>query len=48
MGVSPVKEEEEEDFIERMREIHSELAELNESAEQLAGQIQINIAGLVE
>ncbi len=48
VGVAPAEEEDEEDFVERMREIHSELAELNEQAERLAGQIQLNIAGLVE
>ena len=48
VGVAPVEEENPQDFAERMREIHSELAELNEKSLQLAEQIQINITGLME
>ncbi len=48
VGVAPVEEDDEEDFIERMRAIHSELADLNDEANRLAEQIQGNLAGLFE
>jgi type I restriction enzyme M protein len=39
VGSAPVSAEDEEDFAEKMREIHSELSELNEKALELAGRI---------
>lgn len=48
VGIAPAEEENEQDFAERMRGIHRELAELNEKSLQLAEQIQINISELIE
>jgi len=42
VGVATVSESDEEDFIERMRDLRDELAELNEKAEELAESIDRN------
>lgn len=46
VGVAPEEEDEDFDFERVMRDIHIELAELNEAAAALAAQIQTNFAGL--
>ncbi len=46
VGVAPPEEDEDFDFEEAMREIHAELAGLNEEAVELAGVIQKNLEGL--
>ena len=44
VGVAAVAEDEDFDFAEAMREIHAELADLNDSATELASRIQSNLA----
>lgn len=46
VGVAPAEADEEFDFEQTMRDIHAELAELNEEAVELAAVIQKNFAGL--
>jgi len=46
VGVATVSEEDEEDFVERMRAIHDELGELNEQATELAANIGQNFEEL--
>lgn len=46
VGVAAVSEDDEEDFVERMRAIHDELAELNEKATDLATSIGRNFEEL--
>ncbi|WEK44296.1 MAG: N-6 DNA methylase [Candidatus Sphingomonas colombiensis] len=46
VGVAPEEEEDDFDFEGVMRDIHIELAGLNEEAAALAAQIQVNFAGL--
>ena len=46
VGVAAVSEDDEDDFVERMRAIDDELAELNEKAAALAGSISRNFEGL--
>ena len=46
VGVAPEEEDEDFDFEERLREIHIELAGLNEEAVTLAAQIQKNFQEL--
>lgn len=47
VGVAPCGAEEDEDFIERLNEIHDELAELNEKAVALAGRVARNFEELL-
>jgi type I restriction enzyme M protein len=47
VGVAPAALEDEEDFAEKLREIHNELAELNDKAAALAGRIASNFAELL-
>jgi type I restriction enzyme M protein len=47
VGVATAAAEDEEDFAERLREIHNELAELNEKAVELAGRIASNFEELL-
>ena len=46
VGVAPVEEDEDFDFGETMREIHTELKTLNAEAAKLAAKIQVNFEGL--
>lgn len=46
VGVAPPEEDEDSDFEETLRDIHVELASLNEEAAELAKKIQENLAGL--
>jgi type I restriction enzyme M protein len=46
VGVAPASSDDEEDFAEKMREIHDELAELNERAVELSGRIASNFEAL--
>lgn len=46
VGVAPEEEDEDFDFEGVMRDLHIELAELNEEAAELAAQIQVNFEGL--
>jgi type I restriction enzyme M protein len=48
VGVAAVQEDDEEDFIVRMRAIHDELNDLNEKAAALAERISGNLTGLFE
>jgi len=47
VGVAPASSDDEEDFAEKLREIHDELAELNEKAVELAGRIAGNLEELL-
>lgn len=47
VGVAAAEAEEEDDFIEKLREIHDELAELNDKAVELVGRIASNFGELV-
>ena len=47
VGVAGASADDEEDFAEKMREIHAELAELNDKAVELAGQIARNYEELL-
>lgn len=47
VGVAPAADEDDEDFEERLREIHNELAELNETALELATRIAGNLEKLL-
>lgn len=47
VGLAAVSHEDEEDFIERMRELHDEIAELNEKAAELAASIGHNFEELL-
>ncbi|GAD22287.1 class I SAM-dependent DNA methyltransferase [Acidovorax sp. MR-S7] len=47
VGVAAASEDEKENFAEKLREIHAELAELNEKAVVLAGRIAGNLEGLL-
>ena len=47
VGVAPASDEDEEDFVTRMREIQSELTELNDRSFDLAAQIASNLEGLL-
>ncbi|KIN88233.1 type I restriction-modification system subunit M [Thauera sp. SWB20] len=47
VGVAPAGAEDEEDFAEKLREIHDELAELNDKAVDLAGRIAGNFEELL-
>ena len=47
VGVAAADEDDEEDFAERLREIHDELAELNDKAVELAGRIARNLEELL-
>ncbi len=46
VGVAPVEEDEDFDFEQTMRDIHTELADLNKEAVELAANIQRNFEGL--
>lgn len=46
VGVAPAEEDEDFDFEQTIRDIHSELADLNEEAASLAAKIQKNFEGL--
>lgn len=46
VGVAPVEEDEDFDFEQTMRDIHTELADLNKEATELAARIQTNWEGL--
>lgn len=46
VGVAPPEEDEDFDFEETLRDIHVELASLNEEAAELAKKIQENFVGL--
>jgi type I restriction enzyme M protein len=48
VGVAPTSSDDQEDFAEKLREIHDELAELNEKAVELAGRIAANFEELLE
>jgi type I restriction enzyme M protein len=47
VGVAAAEQDEDFDFVESMREIHSELADLNVRAVDLAGQLQLRFEDLV-
>lgn len=47
VGVAPTDQEDEDDFAEKLREIHDELAELNDKAIELAAQISSNFEELL-
>lgn len=47
MGVAALAEEDEDDFQERLAEIHTELEELNEMTMLLAERIRANFAELM-
>lgn len=47
VGVAAAAAEDEEDFVEKLREIHNELAELNDKAVELAGRITRNFEELL-
>ena len=47
MGVSATAAEDEYDFVEKLREIHDELVELNDKAAELAGRIASNFEELL-
>lgn len=47
VGVAAAAAEDEEDFIEKLRDIHGELAELNDKAVELAGRIAGNLEELL-
>ena len=47
VGVAPLELEDDEDFEERMSEIHLELEILNDEAAELASNIQANLADLI-
>lgn len=47
VGVAAAEAEDEDDFIERLREIHDELAELNDKAVELGGRIASNFEELL-
>ena len=47
VGVAAAAAEDEEDFVEKLREIHDELAELNDKAVGLAGRIADNFEELL-
>lgn len=47
VGVAPEEEDEDFDFEEALRDIHMELADLNQEASKLAAKIQKNFEGLV-
>ncbi|HDS1554182.1 N-6 DNA methylase [Stenotrophomonas maltophilia] len=47
VGVAPIIEDDEEGFVDRMRTIHDELAELNERASELAATISANFKELL-
>ncbi|MNO05172.1 hypothetical protein D3C81_2264610 [compost metagenome] len=48
VGGAPADADDEEDFAEKLREIHDELAELNDKAVRLAERIAGNFAELLE
>ncbi len=48
VGVSPASDDDEEDFVTRMREIHSELSELTEQAIALSAKVQQSFAEWAE
>ena len=47
VGMAPSDAEDDEDFAEKLREIHDELTELNDKAAELAGQIASNLEELL-
>lgn len=47
VGVAAAAEDDEDDFVEKLREIHDELAELNDKAVELAGRIARNFEELL-
>ena len=47
VGVAAAAAEDEDDFIEKLREIHDELADLNDKAVELAGRITRNFEELL-
>jgi type I restriction enzyme M protein len=47
VGVAAAAADDEDDFIEKLREIHDELAELNDKAVELAGRIVRNFEELL-
>jgi type I restriction enzyme M protein len=47
VGVAAAAAEDEDDFVEKLREIHDELAELNDKAVELAGRIASNFEELL-
>ena len=47
VGVAPAAEEDEDDFQERLAEIHAEIEELNGKAVELAERIRLNFEGLL-
>jgi type I restriction enzyme M protein len=47
VGVATEAAEDEDDFVEKLREIHDELAELNDKAVELAGRIASNFEELL-
>ncbi|HKD81212.1 MAG TPA: N-6 DNA methylase [Candidatus Angelobacter sp.] len=46
VGVAPTEEDEDFDFEQTLRDIHTELAELNKDAQELAAKVQENLEGL--
>jgi type I restriction enzyme M protein len=46
VGVAPAEEDEDFDFEQTLRDIHTELADLNKEAAELAATIQRNLEGL--
>lgn len=46
VGVAPTEEDEDFDFEQTLRDIHTELADLNREAVELATRIQVNLEGL--
>jgi type I restriction enzyme M protein len=47
VGVAPQEMDEDEDFEERLKEIHLELVSLNEEALELASKIHVNFEELI-
>ena len=46
MGVAPPEEDEDFDFEQTLKDIHTELADLDRDAAELAAKIQVNFEGL--
>ena len=46
VGVAPPEQDEDFDFEQTLRDIHTELADLNREAVELASKVQENFAGL--
>ncbi len=48
VGVAAIEAEDEDDFAEQLRDVHSELAELNDQAVELAARISVNLVELLQ